>query len=222
MLEESLRHALAFHWIGTAGNILLTNRAFPRARRLKKLSRRVGSGQQVFEISRVASRRVGSQEVSISRVESGRVGSANVQNFADRVASGRVPGDSKLTGRVGSGRVGSALQMFEISRIACVGSGPQEVIKVSRVESGRVGPGGFQNLTCRVGSGQEVFKVSRVGSGRVESTGVCGISRCRIGSPVRRFSNITGRVGLGRVGSGWPERDVCYNRRIPLFGYFFS
>ena len=39
------------------------------------------------------------------------------------------------------------------------------------------------------GSDQEVFEISRGGSGRV-----------------RRFSNLTGPVGSGRVGSGSPEQ----------------
>ena len=51
---------------------------------------RVGSGQEVFEISRVGSFRVGSDRVGSGRVGSGRVGSGRVGS-----------------GRVGSGRVGS-------------------------------------------------------------------------------------------------------------------
>ena len=44
------------------------------------------------------------------------------------------------------------------------------------------GSGGFQKLAGRVGSGQQVVETSRVGSRRVRSV-----------------SNLTGRVGLGRV-----------------------
>ena len=45
----------------------------------------------------------------------------------------------------------------------------------------QVGPGGFENVAGRVGSGQEVFEMSRVGSGRVN-----------------KFSILTGRVESGQ------------------------
>ena len=54
-------------------------------------------------------------------------------------------------------------------------------------ESGRVGPGSAKKLTGRVGSSG--FQISRVGSDRV-----------------KRFSNLTGRIGSGRVGSRGHEK----------------
>ena len=54
----------------------------------------------------------------------------------------------------------------------------------------QVGPGGFENVAGRVGSGQEVFEMSRVGSRRAN-----------------KFSILAGRVGsrgfqISRIGSG--------------------
>ena len=69
---------------------------------------RVGSGQEVFEISRVGSCRVGSDRVGSGRVGSGRVGSGRVASGrvgSGRVASGQdiqVKGYSSMTRRVGS------------------------------------------------------------------------------------------------------------------------
>ena len=66
-------------------------------------------------------------------------------------------------------------------------------LKISKVFHGS---GGLLYLEGRVGSDQEVFEVSRVG-GRVGSK---GFRNSRVGSDrVRRFLNLTGRVGSGRV-----------------------
>ena len=73
--------------------------------------------------------------------------------------------------------------------------------------SRRVGSEGARNLTDRVGSGQQMFKPrgsDRVGSGRVRSgrvgSGRVGSDRVgysRVGS--RGGSNLTGRIGSGRI-----------------------
>ena len=67
----------------------------------------------------------------------------------------------------------------------------------------QVGPGGFENVAGRVGSGQEVFEMSRVGSRRANKfsilagrVGSRGFQISRVGpGRVKRFSNLTGRVG---------------------------
>ena len=74
--------------------------------------RRIGSGQEIFKISRVGSGRV--RRFSKSR-GLGRVGSGGFQNLPGRVGSGQEVFKSRGSGRVGSrrleiltGRVGSA------------------------------------------------------------------------------------------------------------------
>ena len=101
---------------------------------------RVGSGQDVFDISLVGSGRV--RRFEFSRVGSGQ----EVSVLTGRVGLG-LPGSLVGSGRVGSGRVGSGwVRRYSASHgLGWVGSG--------RVGSGWVGKGGFQ--------------LSRVGSGRV-------------------------------------------------------
>ena len=65
----------------------------------------------------------------------------------------------------GSSRPDTETRILRVTRIV---AGRVRKISKSR-DSGRVGSGGFQNLAGRVGSGQEIFKISRVGSGRVGS-----------------------------------------------------
>ena len=125
-----------------------------------------------------------------------------------RVGSGRVRIFSNITGRVGpvqpeltAGRVWRFISCRGTSR---VGSG-QEVANLSRVGSGRVRR--FSNITDRVESGHpdpttgrgrgyvNCRGTGRVGSGRVGSgQEVFEISRVE-SVRVKRFSNITDRVG---------------------------
>ena len=100
-----------------------------------------------------------------------------------------------VTGQVDLTRTKPA-SISRVTRIVAgrVGSG-QEHFKTSRVGSGRVGSGGFQNLAGRVVSGQEVFRISRVGSGRVRSFSKSRGSG-RVGS--RRLEILAGRVGSGQ------------------------
>ena len=101
------------------------------SRCFQKVASRVGSGQELFAISRVGSG-VGSGRVGSGRIGSDRVGLADLQIL--RVGSGRV-GSGRVAGRVG-------LAVFQISRI---GSG------WVRSRADRVSK--FSNITGRIGSG---------------------------------------------------------------------
>ena len=89
---------------------------------------------------------------------------------------------------------GSGQEVFNNSR---VGS-DQKVFEISRVEPGRVGSGGLQNLTGQVGSGVRNL-TGRVGSGGLQNpTG-------RVGSGGVR--NHTGWVGSARAGLDDSNRE---------------
>ena len=102
---------------------------------------RVGSGQDVFDISLVGSGRV--RRFEFSRVGSGQ----EVSVLTGRVGLG-LPGSLVGSGRVGSGRVGSGRERRFSTLTGRVGSGHPRPTVPASCDTTRENPGGASHPAC--------------------------------------------------------------------------